>query len=231
MRTYPASFKCSLPSGGGFPPSGWGSPPKVAAPHQWVCWYLHVGMELPKSGFCWGNEIKNQLKCTQVAASSIRRSPVGFSSWAGLIFLAPISPPKFSMGVVGQEDAGAAQGPKQGSNGARDGQKGPQDLAQDRIHLEWLLLAIGLKRVTHVTLCFTVPPESQSLICCLSFPTCEVDEVMTWGRVFIFPRTNSRTLQERERSKGCWVLPVSTTPIPSLLPSLSKLHLFLSQES
>lgn len=56
----------------------------------------------------------------------------------------------------------------------------------------------------------TISPESQSLICCLSFPTCEVDKVMPWGRVFIFSPTNTRTLQEREGSKGCWVLPVPT---------------------
>lgn len=123
--------------------------------------------------------------------------------------------------------------PRALSNAATDGQEGPQDLAQDRTHLEWLLLATGLIRVTHVSpyASSTVPPESQSLICCLSFPTCEVDEVMAQGRVFIFPPTNTRTLQEREGSKGCWVLPVLTIPIPSLLPSLSKLHLLLSGES
>lgn len=80
--------------------------------------------------------------------------------------------------------------------------KCPQDLAQDRTHLEWLLLATGLIRVTHMSPCdsSTVPPESQSFICCLSFPSCAVDEVMPEGRVFIFSPTNTKTLQEGKGS-------------------------------
>lgn len=87
---------------------------------------------------------------------------MGFSSCVGLIFLVPISPHKFSMGVMEQENAGAAQGPQQGSNGARDAHKSPQDMAQDRTHLGWLLLATGLVRVTHVSPCASQSHQSHS---------------------------------------------------------------------
>lgn len=111
--------------------------------------------------------------------------------------------------------------PRALSKAATDGQKGPQDLAQDRTHLEWLLLVTGLIRVTHVSpyASSTVPPESQSLICCLSFPTCEVDEVMAQGRVFIFFPYKHQDFAGKGRVQGLLgpASPHNTYPIPAAI--------------
>lgn len=118
MRTHPASFILPLDEVC--------SSPKVAAPHQQVCWYLHVIMELPKRGFCWGNKRKTSMKMLTECSIFHQEISSGFLKLGRIDLPCSHLTAQVFHGGDGQEDAGAAQGTQQGSNGARDGQNVPK---------------------------------------------------------------------------------------------------------